>query len=95
MGQLGDYSPRSRNGVGPTIRVSEDAHEVIMGPDNGHPKGVRRIAEGQHRLSDIGGAAVAHPPRSSSLPSSTETVQNKQPDPSVGMYSSLLLLIAL
>lgn len=57
------YSPRSRIGVGPTVRVSNDADEIIMGTKIGKSRtqSTRSIPPGEHRLSRIGSDGVLTP----------------------------------
>jgi hypothetical protein len=89
-----DYSPRSRNGVGATVKVFKDAHEVIMGNDEGYTGGVRQLPEGRYRLTSLDSVVQLYPARSSSLPGTPDAVEGaaiKHAGPSVGMFYSPML----
>lgn len=83
------YSPRSRVGVGPTVRIASDADEIIMGARFGKARDqqMRSVAPGAHRLSQIAPISSVHPPRTSSLPNSPEVarIDSMAHSPSVGM----------
>jgi hypothetical protein len=83
-------SPRTRVGVGPTLRVSKDADEVIMGTGSVKVRvdSARHTAPRRLRSNHVGVSGSVHPPRTSSLPISPESVDegSKAPGPSVGMY---------
>lgn len=86
-------SPRTRVGVGPTLRVSKDADEVIMGTSSGKVRvdSAHHTAPGRLRSSHVGVSGSIHPLRTSSLPNSPESVDegSKAPGPSVGMHFHL------
>lgn len=89
-------SPRTRVGVGPTIRISRDAHEIIMGTGSGKSRAfsARQLAPGSHGLGHTSVPSPIHPPRTSSLPSSPDTpvVGSKTAGPSFGMFCQLSML---
>lgn len=87
------YSPRSRVGVGPRVRIANDADEIIMGAKFGKAR-VQQLTSntpGDHRSSRIPTLGSVHPPRISSLPNSPEVAEagNAGPSPSISMYYRL------